>query len=406
MKAHENITIWDVIFYDLGDALRYGMTNELPDLVKGAYESNGLHLYASLAFLYLNGYITRMKVNEIYNIIANTSAGGFRRTIDTVARILFKELKKKVQFANFNELVEELNYFCIPDWLFAIEEQLKSTDAFDLILYDDNLYYIDKRDSGSVLVKMDTNYITSDTDLSCDIHRETLAIGYDKILGFDAKLQRIYLGICNQNSCFAFYDIICGDVHIINNRFYALVDGVLYVILSDDHIAKVTGDTVQRLVKYHCQQYETREKCFFIFPDVKSAVFFYPYYLYYDGHTAMANSEDSKKVLWRYINNSFEEIADSFHPWISEENKLKIPMPESFTITCIRNVMKNYFPMDRRYRDIRYVLFDNVLSLLDEFIPDGTDVLMLLYALCKSDKVLSENSPFPSWKYIPWVWGL
>lgn len=392
----------EIKLHKLGEALRYGLTNELPEYVR-KNEGSLYHLYGSVACLYLYGFLSNQVAARV-DMEIFMGAGGeskINTVVEELSKLLFQGLREKFVFDTFEELEEQLNLFQIPKWCFYIGTQLMKYYAKNSYLCNDILYYIgsDESDLGSALVKIDVKRIGVNTDLEDEDDREVILNGFRKIYGIDTKMQRIYLDLHGHNCIFAYYDILGDRLVICNKRFHALKDGNLFVVTEDNYIALMMGDSIHKLKEYQeGAKYELRKDCFFVYPDELGNCFFYPYYLYFDGKVLESDKYDAKKILWERISSGISGMRDSiFSKYMSKLNECVLPIPQELSISAIRETLVNSIPSSERCKIKGYVLLDNMLEIISTYIDKNKDVTHLLYALCEANlRICKTESEFPS----------
>lgn len=405
IKIHDEIddeNCGEIKLQKLGEALRYGLTNELPEYVK-KNEGSLYHLYGSIACLCLYGCLSNQVAGKV-DMEIYMGAGGESKingVVEELSKMLFEGLREKFVFDTFEELETQLNLFRVPKWCFYIGTQLMKCYAKNSYLCNDSLYYIgsDESDLGSALVKIDVKHICPHTDLEDEDDRKVILNGFRKIYGVDAKMQRIYLDLHGHKCKFAYYDIIGDKLVICNNKFHALKDGNLFVVTEDNYIALMMGDSIHKLIEYQeCAKYELRKDCFFVYPGELSNSFFYPYYLYFDGKVLQANRYDAKRILWERISSGVSGMRDSvLSRFISKLNDCILPMPKELSISGIREVLTDSVPSSERCKIKGYILLDNMLEIIATYIDKNSDITRLLYALCVANlKINKTESEFPS----------
>lgn len=405
IRIHDEIddeNCGEIKLQKLGEALRYGLTNELPEYVK-TNEGSLYHLYGSIACLYLYGCLSNQVAAKVDMEIYMGSGGESKinGVVEELSKLLFENLREKFVFDTFEELENQLNLFRVPQWCFYIGTQLIKYYAKNSYLYNDILYYIGSAESdfGSALIKIDVKRICSNTDLEDEEDRTVLLNGFRKIYGVDTKMQRIYLELHGPKYKFAYYDIIGDKLVICDNKFHALKDGNLFVVTEDNYIALLMGDSIHKIKEYQeCAKYELRKDYFFVYPDELSDCFFYPYYLYFDGKLLQADRYDAKRILWERISSGVSGMRDSvLSRFISKLNDSTLPMPKELSISAIRDTLNDSIPSSERCKIKGYILFDNMLGLITNYIDKNRDITQLLYALCEVNlRVCKNESEFPS----------
>lgn len=405
IKIHDEIddeNCGEIKLQKLGEALRYGLTNELPEYVK-KNEGSLYHLYGSIACLCLYGCLSNQVADKVDMEIFMGSGGESKinGVVEELSKLLLEGLRERFVFDTFEELETQLNLFRVPKWCFYIGTQLMKCYVKNSYLCNDSLYYIgsDESDLGSALVKINVKHICSHTDLEDEDDRKVILNGFRKIYGVDTKMQRIYLDLNGNKSKFAYYDILGDKLVICDNRFLALKDGMLFVVTEDNYVAVIMGDSIHKLKEYQeGAKYELRKEHFFVYPGELSNCFFYPYYLYFDGKVLQADRYDAKRILWERISSGVSGMRDSvLSRFISKLNDCILPMPKELTISCIREVLIDSIPSSERCTLKGYVLFDNMLEIIATYIDKNSDITQLLYVLCEANlKVCKMESEFPS----------
>lgn len=167
-------------------------------------------------------------------------------------------------------------------------------------IFHNELYFIGKRDcdTENSLLRINVGYLGKNPELIENAEIERLASGFNEVLGFDDKLQRIYLKLYSQRNSYAYYDILTDKVVIGRNRFHSVVSGNLFVITRDDYLAMLIDDTEYCISKYkEYENYEARADYFMVKPNNSGDRFFYPYYLYFDGRKVPAENQSVRRFF-------------------------------------------------------------------------------------------------------------
>ena len=392
----------EVKFTKLGDALRYGMLYEIPRMIKHDEPVAGIHLYASLSYLYLNKYISELYVSIIDDII-NSGFGDndrIKRIMNKISTILFKELMKEIHFDNFESLVGQLNDVEISEWYFNVGRQLVKEFVLNSFLYNDELYYIScENDEVSVLCKIHISKLALKEDLDETPAKKVLGYGFTSIYRFDDRLKRVYLKIYEHKEFYCYYDLIEQDFVVCKNRLYTLLDGVPFVITKDGYLARVMGDKIDKIKEFiEDEDYCEREDYFFVRPKIGGNKFFKPYKLHFNGEITSADDTDYKDVLWSCIEKDFtDEVVQCSDFFSINRKSKKAPMPRKFSINGILDALDTYIPVDLRCNDKLYILLDSIFEQLRPYIKDDEDIVELLYILCEVNvEVTDSSNVFPS----------
>lgn len=389
-------------FSQLGDALRYGFTQELPRVIRNNGDGKMLHFYASIAYMSLFEYCNSEKCNLIARIVYMESQGedSVNSVVQNISRVLCVELKRHFCFNSFEELMEQLNSITIPHWVFCIADSMASHFCFhNYVFYNEELYFIGQRehDTDVSLLKVRVENLNPYEELIKTFGINGLASGFNQILGFDKTLLRVYLKLYDQANFYAYYDICDDKIVICRNRFHSFVDGNLFVITKDNQLAVVTGELLNNIKEYKDNEvYVVDDGFFLIKPDEGYGRFFVPYKLFFDGRILPADKDDYDFVLWNFISKAMDKVENVSRMFLIGD-KGRIPKPSRLSIAKIIEELENDIPIEDRCRAKKYILFKSILDELEKYVDKNTDISSILYALCEAHTVLTPiDREFPN----------
>lgn len=393
----------ELIYDRLGDALSYAMTSELPALAKNNGEGDAPHFYAVLSYLYLSDLVSNKTASHCNMIMSNEAKGedSIKEVVKKVSKFLLKEIRNKVEFCDFGELIVKLNQHSLARWYFYIGKQLIHNYALDSYLYNGMLYYIgpNKGENDKALLRIPVKEIRLHTDLSDDEYSKVLVDGFHHMLAFDEKHKRVFLKMYDQENCFAYYDILNDKLVICKNRFLALIDGMIWVITNDKYVALMIGDKIQRIKKYYDgESYAGRKDCFFVYPNVGKRRCFYPFYLFFDGRIELADKKDYGKTLWELISKSaIENYSNPFAMYDSNMLSVnKSVKPVDFSMKQIMESLNNIIPREERCTNADYVRIENIFDMLTKYCDPDKDYSKLWFTLGEANTYLNMEGRFPS----------
>lgn len=382
-----------------GSALRFGLTTELPEYIRKCGKENIQMLSASLVYLCLRNVINSKKTYVLYSLIRIESIGeeAIDRVLEKVNRVLLYEFKKKFEFRSFEELIEQLDQYTIPEWCFEFGDMIINYYLNNLILANDMLYFIGGVDYYSEvgLLRISTDYLKKDIDLTENDNTEMVLSGFDGILGFDEKLNRIFLKIYNQENYYAYYDILDKRVVICKDRFHSFASDNLFVI-KNDSLAIVTKDNAYPINEYkEYENYETGNNCFYVKPYSNYYMrFFYPYVLYFDGKKADMEREEVKKILWDYMAKNY--FVPQFYMIYWGVPNDSPEMPDNFTINEVLAAFDKLITKQKQCIDEDYILIEKIFEIIARYVDKDADITRLLYVLCEASSILNDEGRFPS----------
>lgn len=393
----------EIMFEKLGDAFRYGMICELPRLLKDDSKTNGLHFYASLAYMYLYKYITKETVYGIKRKIALNVIyeEKLEEMVQIISNDVFEEMLNRFEFQNFDELVEKLNEDSIPDWCFYIGSDLLDRYMDSYILDDGYLYYISHKHGSSFFSKIRVRDINESTKLNDSDNSMIIGYGYDDIAGFDNKLRRVYLTVDNQEDFYHYYDMLSDTFYVCNRQLLSVVDGIPFVVTRDKQVAFVMGDEEHKIKGYNTyEEFRRKKDCFLVRPGKNSIDFFYPYCITFSGRVVPADSKDCRKVLWKELQKIAvkpEENPLSFLFDECEKKQKDIPAPKIFSMNDIMEVFNRYIPSSERCTNKEFIILENIFDILSNYISKEDDITTLLYTIYDADLKINHNDyDFPS----------
>lgn len=395
----------EIMFEKLGDAFRYGMIFELPMLLKDDSKTNGIHFYASMAYMYLYKYITKetaygIKRKVSLNMIYEEK---LEEVVQVISNRVFEEMLNRFEFQNFEELIERLNEDIIPDWCFYIGYDLLDRYMDSYILHDDFLYYISRKYGNSIFSKIRVRDIDIGTELDDSDRSKSIGYGYDNIAGFDNKLRRVYLTVDNQEDFYHYYDMLSDSFYICKRRLLTVVDGIPFVVTRDNQVAFVLGNEEHKIKEYNgYEDYCRKKDCILVRPGKNSVDFFYPYCISFSGRVVPADIKDCRKVLWKEIQKIVvkpEEKPFSFLLDESEKQQKDIPVPNIFSMNEIMDIFNKYMPSSERCTNKEFIILENIFDILSHYINRETDITALLYTIYDADLKMNYNDyDFPSEK--------
>lgn len=422
MFSYDRDPMEQILFTKLGDAFRFGMMSEI-DYGIDASDSSGLldlsdfsefsdfsepsdsfeyHIYASVAYMYLNDFISDLVAKKVYRHLISAGNGVVkqRENIEEMCRELFGELLQKYHFADMEELTEILNRYTIPNWYFSFGLDVLEHSRTGIFLYEDHLYYIACNDGNNRFVKTDLERL--DSELSLDEQREQtlLSCGYTEILGFDKKFRRVYLGSNKQKSFYHYYDMLSNDFVICSHQLVAIHDGIPYVITKDGYFAYVLGSSIHRIKPYHeYEKYEIRKDCFLVVPQNSQSTFFYPYCITFDGKVVQADIHDTRRYIWYYLKGiGFDRnhLASSIFP-NQRMRKKEIMMPDDFSLNSIVESFRKQVSSNNLSTNKKFMILENITEIINGLVDSHYDATRLLFALFDVDRCLCKGKgTFPS----------
>ena len=392
-----------VRFEKLGDALHYVITFELAELAKASGQGEAPHFYAVLSYMQLNKLIDELVATKVHMAMFLESSGeeSIKSVIEKVSKLLIGSLKDNIKFRDFGDLVDKLNEYVIERWYFDIGQNLIESYATDSFLHNKMLYFIgkNKNKNDHSLNRISVERISSDTDLSDDRNVEMLADGFSNVLAMDEHMQRIYLQMYDQENCFAYYDILNNEIVMCKGRFLELVNKFLWIITEDGWVAYVAGDKVHRVRQYvDGEDYERKKGYFLVTPDKESERFFYPYYVFPDGNTKLADKKDYGVCLWeRFTKGIFENDYSEFRFRLFETPAWKMAkMPSKFSINNIMESINEVLSEDKRCNNRGYILLESFFDMMKKYVDPIKDYTKLWFTLAEAGSYLGEGSVFPS----------
>ena len=388
-------------FNKLGDALAYGMRCELMDVFGDVSGQKGIHLYSSLAYMYMNGYISNLVISRIHTdlLLGSAMDETLESVVAKVSNDIFKELLEKYHFKNLEELVEQLNNVIIPKWYFYIGRQIASKCYANPFICGENLYYIAEDNHKKMFVKLNIKKINDEIDLDEDDDKEILGYGYNFIHGFDEKRKRVYLGIDNQNDFYHYYDISTDSFVICPHRFLFINEGNPFVVTRDNYLAYMSGENLHKIKEYH--EYETFtifDGYLLVTPVSTMQKVFLPYFITFEGEVMPATYEVCKEYIWRELRMLASSPADTYLPmFIRRRKKYNIVTPETLTMDSIMKAFNDGIPGSDRCRNNRLIILESIFGILGNYIESDSDITKLLYVLFDINRQLNNyTEEFPT----------
>ena len=153
----------------VGSAFKYGMTHELPAIIRNNGMGNAVHLYASLVYLSLNNIVDPKKISMLPRMIfvESSSKESLKKVVEIVSNIVVDQVKGKFDFTNFEELQDQMDQYSIPDWCFTYAEDFLKHYIENMIFFHNELYFIGKRDcdTENSLLRINVGYLGKNPEL-------------------------------------------------------------------------------------------------------------------------------------------------------------------------------------------------------------------------------------------------
>ena len=102
----------------LGECLSYGLVHELMDVQNN---SKKVYLKSAYIFMHLNDLLGIAAVRKLKNT-TDKKTGNREQCEELLEKsmiLLTAELKKKITFTSFEELIKVLNTYLIPEWIYC-----------------------------------------------------------------------------------------------------------------------------------------------------------------------------------------------------------------------------------------------------------------------------------------------
>ncbi len=390
-----------VLFYELGDAFRYGMSNEILTLLGDSDEADGTHLYASIAYMYLNGIISAETTASVYKTLLVGAIGEEKveKVVREISGDIFKELLNRYHFQNMDTLVEVLNEMRIADWYYDFGMEIVSHSLCGIFLYEKYLYYIATEENTTQFVKVDSRKLFSGERLDHQDSKRVLGVGYSQIYGFDENLCRVYLAVENMDRFYLYYDMITNDFVVCSDELLAVRNGIPYVITKDHYFAYVNGQDIHKIKPYHSyEKYIDKKDGFFIVPKDVDKPFFYPYCVTLDGKVLPADIDECRKYIWSYL----EKVGQEEHYRHAlfrgkKEEFYKIIRPQELSIGSVLDAFRNQIPGSELCTNRKYIIFERLCELFSQYVAPSKDVTELFYILYDLNRIVAKDCEcFPS----------
>lgn len=385
----------------LGAAFRYGMACELSLILRNMSGEDGINLYASIAYMFLNDLISAETVKKVENTIGCNwgKEENLRSVTKKISEMIFEQLMKKYSFGSLDELVLLLDKHKISDWYFKQGQWIVGKCEQGLFEYEDYLYYISNDNGDFALVKINTSQIDCE-NLDTTYEKKIVAYGFSEILGFDRNIKRIYLRMDNQMDFYHVYDILSDTFKVNRGTFLTLKEGIPYAINRENCVIYLIGDTEHVIKKVlENEQYKVLDENFLVLPRSTDESIFCPYYVTFDGKVKNADVEVSRRLIWSEITKFaiYDVMWNPYLGGLQSENCIWGDLNTSITIHNILDTLGSYIPDSDKCKNKRYILFLNILKLLGNYVDDNEDITRLMFELYDVNlRLRKDNDLFPS----------
>ncbi|MBO6241546.1 MAG: hypothetical protein J6O61_12035 [Butyrivibrio sp.] len=369
----------------LGNLLKTGLINE----IGSPNNSSTAAIREAVSYLYLWDYISADCYDSLRLFWESEGMPHKRSILDRFndfSGVLLDELLEKFEVENFEELVEKLNCFTIPDWigisLLWLDDILPEGH-----LLGDTLYFLgDRKDGGCRdLLSICVNNIRNSYDITDSI--SFIGSDFTGFLGV-SRPDLLYLRSSEPGRFYIYnsktdnFEIIRGDFRFSLGASTAITTEGGNLMVRSIHGTSLickTGDY---------ESYEKAGSFIKVIPDMKATGFFQPYYLDIYGGRNEASDEEKRRFLWDFLTFSSGPVG--------EDDGIG-PLPEKMNVRYLMESLNETFsPFDRCNSDY-LINLESLLMFMKSLLSEEHDLMDILYVLADIDrKLTAPKRNFPS----------
>lgn len=368
----------------VGECLQYGLTREV--YIAGK-DCKFKYLKATLGYLILNGYIGRnewSKLNSLYPFSDNVNEGDKKKQFEEILRFVMSRLKKKISFDTFEELIDKLNIFMMPEWMYKECDRIMFLLP-DAYLVDDMLYFINPED-GSYCFELHSDENHKD-DMEDDMEnmRERcstiLSHKYSQILGYNEEERVFYLSVKRIQNIYVEYHFDNGLEQVVHKKYIGIINNRYPVCEADGYLLIKAEGTWNRIKKSEAKEaYRVIGNKIFVTPKYRFPTMFVPYWMNPSGRVIEFSDQDAKTYLWRQIKNQFIPFGKRDDSNEETDDYLTLDFMEAF--------VSNNFDMNS---DEYARLFFALIRLLKRYFPSDADMLQHFYVIMEVSNRYEEE---------------
>ena len=369
----------------LGDCLSYGLVHELMDVKNN---SKKVYLKSAYIFMYLNDLLGITAVRKLKNI-TDKKADNREQCEELLEKsmiLLTAELKKKITFTSFEELIKVLNTYLIPEWIYCGCDDLFKYLP-EIYQIDDMLYFMNKDNNKHSFRSIAIEYIKNiNEDCTNDLDKEGYCIisnRYSEILGCNKTLGIIYLSPAHMHSEHTEYHLYSQQEVIKHEKCLGLV-GNTVIIEKDGFIMARVGEKLHRIWKISVlEKYEIENNEIYVTPQYGEPGVFKPFRLGMGGKKIEVSYLEASNYLLEQMDAALSFIMKIFCECKGDRGENADKKKELFTLDALHN---HYKEVNQRENNERTRVYQFIVELLSKYIEQNVDVLDIFYILLDASR--------------------
>lgn len=386
-----------------GECLSYGLGHELIRNEDPSDKHNP-NLKAFVTDFALRGYLSKDTVARVGKVLDRDAdnLSQKKNQFMQLSKLIVRDLKKKYEFNDFEQLVDVLNNIEIPSWVFKTKDILMELFpqvylVHELLYYmieDEDRYYfrcIHIRSVGDLLEFSQDFFEDFDTDtVPYPETNHTISTRYSEILGFNEETMTFYMKYRHTNKMYVEYHADTKQEIIHRYRCFGVVNNKFPVIEIDNTISVVIGSEIKKIKEKDIHEdYEVKDSFIYVYPTYRIPTMFRPYILMLDGSRMEIPQNDAIAYVMEKVN---DDICDFGSPFLDDdEDKLKTGEYKEnvvFSLDYFDRFLTGRYDLED-YREARTYHF--IVKLLAAYLPSDKDVLDYFFVLSDVSKRLTKD---------------
>lgn len=371
-----------------GECFRYGCIQELLNEKNDKMEYlQSLYLYLFLERKISLEAMMKLKVTlEARNCFYSISR---TEILKEAVRVLSRELKKIMQFQNFEEFSQELDEFEIPDWIIKGADELFSY-APQLYKKNDILFYICRKENRNFFRKIRISRIEMwcRSGVTKSIWKESgefqeLSEKYSRMLGWNDVADIIYLEVADMEQLYAEYHLEIGQEVIVHEKFWDI---------SGEHILVEKGKRlfIKKEEKYKeiketsvLETYTLKGERILVRASRLEPIVFRPFWMNLDGEISDISDEEAVEYLESQLFDKESLYAGKLLALIKEKGG------KGFTL---QNLIMLFRSVGEIVKEAMADFTLTLLCKLSSVMDADTNMLEYFYVLLDATKKYKESS--------------
>lgn len=377
-----------------GDCLSFGLGTELMTNMEFNMDVEpNINLKAVVTYFALTYKISGTTARDINKELSQCAHdfSQIKSKFIYISDLIVRDLKKYYQFADFDELVNQLNEILIPDWVFGTRGKLLQLFP-QAYLLDELIYYM-KEDEGRyyfrcVHISQVEELMRYSQDLFMDFdtdsipeeeYNHTISNRYSEIIGFNEVSRIFYLRLHHTNMLYAEYHADTGQEIIYHNNCIGVIEN-MPIVKRDNQLCVAFGANDKCIKELDIlEDYQVKNNMIYVYPAFNMPVMFRPYIVTPIGEIMEMPQKEVLEYVLEKIKSNICDYRDYFSgrgrdKSIFDDNKLSLDNMDS--------LLKKYDLMQNKIAR----MYHSLVRILKDYLPSDEDVIDYFFMLADVSK--------------------